>query len=369
MSRHQIPQMTLTVLTLLALGAAVLSINTEGPSSHAKSRAVSHPRLPIGSPAYGFGGYQLYPEDPVTSVSAEWTVPATATNSSAGDASTWIGVQAQSGAFSQVGTVENRYTDNGNDQYYAFWSDTAKGFRPLFLLGVKPGDSVKATMTLEPGGWSLALDDTTSGKSRTIQTKYGAQDDFNSCEWFQENPVYGQFDHTNYPALSTVTFRDMALNHSRPTFNFQEAQTLSTYNDTFFVPTHVKRNQFSLVPATGSALAFLSAVYIEDQLGADFFESATQGIEPGNITTNSYIAGLGLELPILQAETWPKHVAKAMSRYIADQSYLETYMQNWLDEPPSERSANLSNVTNALLKADSYADKVRSRLGLPPVYG
>jgi hypothetical protein len=361
--------MTLTLLTLLALGAAVLSINTEGHGGPSKGRATSHPRLPIGSPEYGFGGYQLYPVDPVTSVSAAWTVPTISTNSSTGDASTWIGVQSQSGAFSQVGTVENRNSANGNDQYYAFWSDTAKQFRPLFLIAVKPGDSVEARMTLYPDGWSLALDDATSGKARTIQTNYGANDQFDSCEWFQENPVYGQFTHTNYPTLSTVTFRDMALNHSTPQFNFQDAQTLSTYNDTFFVPTHVKRHQFSLVPATGSALAFLTDVYIEDQLGADFFESATQGIEPGNIATNSYIAGLGLDLPILQSETWPKRVAKAMSRYIANENYLETYMQNWLNEPPSERRANLSNVANALLKADGYADKVRSRLGLPPVYG
>ena len=359
--------MTLTLLTLLALGAAALSINTEGHGGPSKGRATSHPRVPIGSPEYGFGGYQLNPVEPVTSVSAQWTVPAIAANSSAGDASTWIGVQSQSGAFSQVGTVENR--NPPNDQYYAFWSDTAKQFRPLFLLRVAPGDSVTATMILRPHGWSLTLHDATSGKARTIQTNYGAHDQFNSCEWFQENPVYGQFVHTNYPTLSTVTFRHMALNHSRPRFPFRDAQTLSTYNDTFFVPTRVIRDQFTLVPATGTALAFLTDVYIEDQLGAQFFESATQGIEPGNIATNTYIAGLGLELPILQSRTWPKHVARAMSRYIANQGYLETYMQNWLEEPPSERLANLSNVANALLTSDDYSNKVRSLLGLPPVYG
>lgn len=367
MPRRLTPLMTLALLSLLALGAAVLSIGTEGHGAPPKQRAAYHPRLPIGSPAYGFGGYQLYPVEPVTSVSAGWTVPTISTSSSAGDASTWIGAQSQSGAFSQVGTVENR--NSANDQYYAFWSDTARQFRPLFLLAVKPGDSVEARMTLEPGGWSLTLDDATSGKSRTIQTKYGANEQFNSCEWFQENPVYGQFVHTNYPTLSTITFRDMMLNQAQPTFDFQDAQTLSTYNDTFFVPTHVKEDRFTLVPATGAALAFLSDVYIEDQLGAQFFESATQGIEPGNIATNSYIAGLGLELPILQSQTWPKHVTKAMSRYIANQTYLETYMQNWLDEPPAERRANLSSVANELLKSDRYADKVRSLLGLPPVYG
>jgi hypothetical protein len=58
-----------------------------------------------------------------------------------------------------------------------------------------------------------------------------------------------------------------------------------------------------------------------------------------------------------------------MSLYIANQNYLETYMQNWLDESPSERRANLSNVAYALLKADGYADEVRSLLGLPPVFG
>jgi hypothetical protein len=359
--------MILTVLTLLALVAAALSISTEGHNGHSKHRGTAHPRLPIGSPEYGFGGYQLYPIDPVTSVSATWIVPTISTSSSDGDASTWIGAQSESGAFSQVGTVENR--NPANDQYYAFWSDTAKQFSPIYLLGVQPGDSVKAVMTLKPEGWSLTLDDATSGKARTIQTKYGGDDEFNSCEWFQENPVYTQFDHTNYPTLSTVAFRDMALNHDTPKFSFQDAQTLSTYNDTFFVPTHVRHNEFSLVPATGSALEFLTDVYIEDQLGAEFFESATQGIEPGNVATNAYIAGLGLELPILQSESWPKHVAKAMSRYIANQNYLETYMQNWLNEPPAERSANLSNVANALLKADRVADKVRSRLGLPPVFG
>lgn len=359
--------MTLALMTLLALGAAALSINTEGHPGAPKRHSASHPRVPIGSPEYGFGGYQLYPVDPVTTVSAEWTVPTISVNSSEGDASTWIGVQSQSGAFSQVGTVENR--NSSTDQYYAFWSDTAKSFRPLFLLGVKPGDSVKTSMALKPEGWSLTLDDITSGKARTVQTRYGASDQFNSCEWFQENPVYGQFDHTDYPSLSMVTFRKMALNHSTPKFSFQDAQTLSTSNDTFFVPTHVKHNQFSLVPATGKALAYLTDVYIEDQLGAQFFESATQGIEPGNIETNTYIAGLGLELPILQSVTWPKGVAKAMARYIANQRYLETYLQNWLNQPASERRANLSNVANALLKADSYADKVRSRLGLPPVFG
>jgi hypothetical protein len=161
----------------------------------------------------------------------------------------------------------------------------------------------------------------------------------------------------------------MTVNQRTPKFSFRDAQTLSTYNDTFFVPTHVRHDEFSLVATNGTALAFLTDVYIEDELGAAFFESATQGIEPGNSTTNTYIAGLGFELPILQAQVWPKYVSKAMKLYISNQQHLETYMEHWLLEAPSERLGNLSSVATELLQADHVANKVRSLLGLPPIYG
>ena len=365
MPRRIIPFLLVAVMSLLAIGSAAVSISTEGhvrgPTKHA-----SHVRVPIGSPQYGFGGYQLYPVEPVTSLSGEWTVPTIAANSSSGDASTWIGAEARNGAFAQIGTVENR---NGEDQYYGFWSDVPQGFQPRHVINVKPGDVVKARMTMESSGWALTLDDLTSKTSRTIHSHYGSSDQFNSPEWFQENPVYSQFVHTNYPTLSSVTIEKMTLNNATPKFTFQDAQTLSTQNDTFFVPTRVRHDQFSLVPASGSALAFLSDVYIEDELGAAFFESATQGIEPGNITTNTYIAGLSFELPLLKSEDWPKYVSKAMYNYVSQQRYLETYMQNWLQEAPAQRRADLTNVANELVQSDTVADRVRSILGLPPIYG
>jgi hypothetical protein len=352
------------LLILLVLVSMVVSINGEGRGP--SPRQPSHARVPIGAPQYGFGGYQLYPRQPVTSLSGEWTVPMIAASSSSGDASTWIGAQADDGAFAQVGTVENRFE---HDQYYGFWSDVAVGYRPQFEITVKPGDTVVARMTMGVAGWSVTLDDLTSKDSRTIRIHYGENDQFNSCEWLQENPVYSQFVHTNYPTLSTISISNMSLNHTTPTFSFQEAQTLSTQNDTFFVPTRVHHDAFTLVPASGSALAFLSDVYIEDELGAAFFESATQGIEPGNITTNTYIAGLGFELPLLRAQTWPRHVSKAIRHYIANQRHLESYMEQWLQEPRSERIAHLSGVAHELLEADYVADAVRFRLGLPPIYG
>jgi Peptidase A4 family len=366
MRRRLIPLAQMGALTCLAIAALVVSINTEGRTIEPKKHTTSSPKLPIGSPQYGFGGYQLYPGQPVASVSGQWTVPTIASSSDEGDASTWIGAQADNGAFAQVGTVENRLA---HDQYYAFWSSTAKQFIPINLLAVKPGDDVKAHMAMTATGWALTLSDLTSGTSKTVNTKYGSNDTFNSCEWFQENPVYSQFVHTNYPSLSTVGFHDMKLNDSIPQFNYADAQTLSTYNDTFYVPTHVRHDRFTLVPAAGSALTFLSDVYLSDQLGSDFFESATQGIEPGNIVTNTYIAGLGLDLPILKSQSWPHHVAKAMKHYIKTEEHLEKYMQTWMDEPPAERSGNLANVQYELFNADHVADKVRALLGLPPIYG
>jgi len=364
MRRRRIPTFLVLLLGLLVVASTVWSIDSEGHNGSSKHS--SHPRVPIGAPQYGFGGYQLSPRKPVTSMSGEWTVPTIAASSGSGDASTWVGVQASTGAFAQVGTVENRL---GGDRYYGFWSDVPKGFRPQFEIKVAPGDKVEARMDLQPSGWAVTLDDLTSNTSRTIHTRYGSKEDFNTCEWLQENPVYSQFVHTNYPTLSTVAFEAMTLNHRTPRFKYQEAQTLSTQNDTFFVPTHVRHDEFSLVAARGSALAFLDDVYIEDELGAEFFESATQGIEPGNITTNTYIAGLAFELPLLQSQSWPTHVARPMKRYIANQQHLESYMEHWLQEPAGERLGNLANVVKELLQADDVTDRVRSHLGLPPIYG
>jgi Peptidase A4 family len=361
MPRRQIPNLLVALLGLLIFFSAVISGGEGTPSKHASSS-----RVPIGAPSYGFGGYQLYPRKLVSTMSGEWTVPTIAPSSSAGDASTWIGAQADNGAFAQIGTVENRLDV---DQYFAFWSDVPKGFRPEFVITVKPGDRVKATMTMGRTGWELTLDDLTSATSRTIDSKYGVKDRFNSCEWFQENPVYSQFIHTSYPTLSSVTIDHLALNGTEPKLDFQDAQTLSTQNDTFFVPTHVHDDGFTLRLAKGNALAFLSDVYIEDELGAAFFESATQGIEPGNITTNTFIAGLGFELPLLRSQQWPMPVAKAVGRYVANQKHLETYMQQWLQQPPAERLSDLSSVANQLLQSDLVADHVRERLNLPPFYG
>jgi hypothetical protein len=362
--RRLIPLLLVALLGVLVLMSVAVSVDSEGRGTPSNSSA--HSRVPIGSPEYGFGGYQFYPRVPVTSVSGEWTVPTIAATSGPGDAATWIGAQASNGAFAQVGTVENR---GEKSKYYGFWSDVAQGFRPEFELKVSPGDRVEARMTLRPSGWAVTLEDLSSQKSRTVRTHYGARDRFNSCEWLQENPVESQFDHTNYPTLSGVAFEGMRLNHVIPRFRFDEAQTLSTQNDTFFVPTHVRHDAFSLVAVNGSALAFLKDVYIEDELGAAFFESATQGIEPSNIATNTYLAGLAFELPLLRAQGWPKGVVRSMDRYIANQQHLETYMQYWLQEEPGVRLANLSNVALMLQHADLVADHVRSQLGLPPIYG
>jgi len=43
-------------------------------------------------------------------------------------------------------------------------------------------------------------------------------------------------------------------------------------------------------------------------------------------------------------------------------------MQHWLQEAPGERRGNLESVVRRLLQADNIADRVRSHLGLPPIY-
>ncbi len=364
MRRRAIPFALVGALSVLALASMLVSLNS---AAHLIERThhSSAPSGPIGAPQYGFGGYQYYPSDPVTSVSGEWNVPVIAASSNAGDASTWIGAQSVTGAFAQIGTVENQFAQS---QYYAFWSTTAKGFLPQFVLPVSPGDEVRASMTMGPRGWNLTLSDLTSRTSKTVHTAYGSRDAFNSCEWFQENPVYSQFVHTSYPSFSTVSFHGLRANGAVPSLSYNEAQTLSTSNDSFFVPTRVRDDRFSLLPATGYALNFLTSEYLEEELGADFFESASQGIEPSTVLANSYIAGLGLDLPILKSQTWPAPVSRAVKRYVRDEEHLESYMQRWMNESNGERRSNLVSVQHQLATADHFADRVRYLLGLPPVF-
>jgi len=213
------------------------------------------------------------------------------------------------GAFSQVGTVENRNSANGNDQYYAFGVIPQAVPSALSDRG-EAGDSVEARMTLYPDGWSLALDDTTSGKARTIQTNYGANDQFNSCEWFQENPSMAIHSHQLPDAFDGHVSR----HGSQP---LHAPVQLPGCSDPVDVQRHLlcpdAREKASVFAGArdGQCTRIFDRRLYRRPTWADFFESATQGIEPGNIATNSYIAGLGLDLPILQSETWPKHVAKA----------------------------------------------------------
>jgi hypothetical protein len=300
-------------------------------------------------------------------ISGQWAVPTITAGSSAGDASTWIGAEGSTGSFVQVGTIENQFQSPRRTQYFAFWSDTAKGYYPLRLIRVNPGDTIVARMVKVRLGWKVAIDDVTSGTSGAAQTNYGRGSQFSTAQWFQENPVYSQFDHTSYPSLSTVTIKNMKLDGAAPPLTYQDGETLSTENDTFLVPTRVRHDSFSLVPATGYALDFLQDVYIADELNSEFFESATQGIEPGNPATNQYLAGVDFELSLLQADAWPRRVSGEVDSYVASQKHLESLVTQWLEASSSVRHRTFSNIVNALLQSDDVANGVRARLGLPPL--
>jgi hypothetical protein len=182
---------------------------------------------PIGQKAQGCAcvGY-LWPRQ-VTSVSATWTVPRLATKSPRGIAATWIGAESET-RFIQIGVNEGRDVPNTDADlhflddvheplFYAFWSDTERGFHPVPLPRVKPGDVVHASLRLVGDRWYLQFSDPQASVNVSFSTpeEAGAMD---QAEWLQEDveTTRGPHRFVPYPSISPVTFQDLTANGVTP---------------------------------------------------------------------------------------------------------------------------------------------------------
>jgi hypothetical protein len=165
----------------------------------------------------------------VSSVQGSWTVPRILRGSPPGVAATWIGAQGPGGGsapFIQLGSDEQLLASSITGShlagprapaYFAFWSDTARHFHPLFLFPVSPGDELSASMTLGPRGWALSIKDETSGASASLTTTYALGARYNEVEWTQEDVTDGRTSKPfPYPRLSTVVFTHLTVNSHAP---------------------------------------------------------------------------------------------------------------------------------------------------------
>lgn len=159
-------------------------------------------------------------------VSAEWTVPAAASQGRGPNASAvWVGIgggcvdrscTSTDGTLLQVGTEQD--VDSSGRATYSAWYEPVPG--PSVAIGavqVHPGDRVRADVhEVAPGteSWSIGLADLTTGRSFSRVTAYPSS--YLTAEWVVETPLLeetgGALSVGTLPALPPVAFTHTTLN-------------------------------------------------------------------------------------------------------------------------------------------------------------
>jgi hypothetical protein len=194
-----------------------------------------------------FAGYARF--GAVHSVGAELTVPRITRRSSPGLAATWIGAQAISAGarapFIQVGLNELR-PDGKPDQYFAFWTDTARSFRPVPLFLVAPGDRLAASLVLADHRWMVAISDLANHRHARFTTTEEGHASFGIATWLQEDPL--DVNHRRlapYPELSGLQIAGLSENGHAPSAELTNVQWMSR-GQQVLAPTVLDHDAFTL---------------------------------------------------------------------------------------------------------------------------
>ena len=195
------------------------------------------------------------------SISAEWRVPSISDSSEA-HASTWIGLQSESGAFIQVGTLEDSFPGYIKSVplgiaekipqriiYSGFWSGDAELFHPksTFSEPVLPGDLIAASISKTKRCWRLQLVDTRD-QARFVRTIKMVNAVLTEAEWIQEDPTNLATDGPlPYPHLSQVRLTKVKLNGRPPSIDLANESWMSVPGRDF-APTSLAGDGFQIVP-------------------------------------------------------------------------------------------------------------------------
>jgi hypothetical protein len=239
--------LVLAALLVLFLSVKLVPVNTDARIARGFSDA------PFGA----FAGYTWIGR--VQSVGASFTVSRIANGSPLSAAATWIGVQGQGPPrrFVQIGETETRLWSVRKHQpvnvYFAFWSDTTRGYKAKLLFPVRPGDALSASLALAAKRWTLTITDGTSRKRAhfSVGDEVGAP--FNQAEWTQEDPGF-ENDHARYPQMAVPVFRHLTVNSTVPASSVLYSSWMSA-NHRNLAPTVVREDSFTLqrAPAVSAA--------------------------------------------------------------------------------------------------------------------
>jgi hypothetical protein len=314
----------------------------------------------------GFGGYHL--RGHVTEIGASWTVPAIAASSSAGHASTWIGVADKARDFIQIGTLEDRLSDG--PEYDAFWSDTAVHFRPQRIaMFVEPGDSIHAEMVQQSNGWLLTIADDTSNDSWPWVSHYGVGATFDTSEWYQEDAASSAANDLvdlPYPKMSTVTFRHLLVNGRAPVLPHSNAHALVSGNGVSLVPTHFTNDAFSVNAATKLQAHYLDNIAPYNAVVNAWATAVRRGDRDARrgATTDLIVAIAHMD-GSLRTQTWPPGTQAAVGAFVEDHGTLTLDLSAWARSASSSPRA-LAAISADMKRAQVAADQIRAAVGLPP---
>jgi len=323
----------------------------------------------------GFGGYEM--PGHVTEISAGWKVPTISATSPNGDASTWVGVDNQSRAFIQLGTLENKIgfgfgvNTSTEDVYDAFWSDTSLDFHPHSLGRVTAGDQVYAEMVQTARGWVLHFRDPARRLSVVLPTSYGAGAKFTRSEWLQEDPVphaLAPYVDSPYPSMSTVSLGGLTVNQKPPRLTYSNAKALASANGVFLVPTRFAQDMFMMEPADP-----IEVQYLEDvepiNAGSNEFYDAVQGIVSGLTAQDAaalWISALSTCATQLLSQPWPTTTRGDVSRLATSTTKVAADLRTWESAASSKRAKLLKQAHDDQATSSKLADAIRSEIGLPP---
>jgi Peptidase A4 family len=227
---HRVTFLVLVCLVLAGCG-----------SSRSSALSAAHP-LNFGS----FAGYTQF--RPVRSVGAALTVPTITRQSGAGIASTWIGAQAASAGarapFIQVGLNEVRQKGKP-DQYFTFWTDTARSFLPVPLFPVHPADQLSASLVLVGHHWTVAISDLTSHRHARFTTDQEGHASFQAALWIQEDPLDPIHRRlAPYPQLAGLQIAGLTENGAAPSARLTNVQWMSR-GEQVLTPTPLDHDAFA----------------------------------------------------------------------------------------------------------------------------
>lgn len=319
----------------------------------------------------------------VRQLSAVVVVPGVIAESQAGTAGTWIGAQGPidprslSSPFFQVGVNEVRLRAShgvpGEVGYYGFWSSTGRGFHPVFLFQVYPGDRVRLLMSLTGGLWQITADDETQRDVKTFSVSSPSGATYNQAIWQQEDVSNESGDQLPYPEVSTPTFSRLTVDSSAPPASELTTTWMSTKIGVFG-PSALQSDEF-VVRAVHPSTA---ALHYQEISTAEYLQSFTFSDDTAlwsahtpqhTIKTECLAFAQVLQQSVVSfhAYRWPADIQARVRKLAAAIAATRLVMLKLSRTPASHLQRVAIAAQRPGIETQRLADQIRQRLNVPRV--